>query len=94
MYKLMWMLVCTLLVSPLVHAEKSVEFLNSGKVMPTGLPFSEAVRVGDVLYLSGQVGVRPGAWTWFPAVSAQRPGRPWNTSRPPWKPTATDCRTW
>ena len=38
----------------------SVEFLNSGKILPTNLPFSEAVRVGDTLYLSGQVGVVPG----------------------------------
>ena len=37
-----------------------VEFLNSGKVVPTNLPFSEAVRVGDTLYLSGQVGIVPG----------------------------------
>ena len=41
-------------------AADNVEFLNSGKVLPTGLPFSEAVRVGNTLYLSGQVGVRPG----------------------------------
>jgi len=39
---------------------ESVEYLNSGKVLPTDLPFSEAVRVGDTLYLSGQVGTRPG----------------------------------
>jgi reactive intermediate/imine deaminase len=38
----------------------AVEFLNSGKVTPTTLPFSEAVRVGKTLYLSGQIGVRPG----------------------------------
>jgi 2-iminobutanoate/2-iminopropanoate deaminase len=37
-----------------------VEFLNSGKVVPTGLPFSEAVRVDNILYLSGQVGIEPG----------------------------------
>jgi len=37
-----------------------VEFLNSGKVLPTTLPFSEAVRVGDMLYLSGQIGIEPG----------------------------------
>ncbi len=37
-----------------------VEYLNSGKVLPTNLPFSEAVRVGDTLYLSGQVGIAPG----------------------------------
>jgi 2-iminobutanoate/2-iminopropanoate deaminase len=38
----------------------AIEFLNSGKVTPTTLPFSEAVRAGDTLYLSGQVGIRPG----------------------------------
>ena len=38
-----------------------VEFLNSGKVVPADLPFSEAVRVGDTLYLSGQIGVIPGS---------------------------------
>jgi 2-iminobutanoate/2-iminopropanoate deaminase len=38
-----------------------VEFLNSGKVLPTTLPFSEAVRVGDLLFLSGQLGVVPGS---------------------------------
>lgn len=38
----------------------STQFLNSGKVLPTGLPLSEAVRHGDTLYLSGQVGLVPG----------------------------------
>lgn len=38
----------------------SIEFLNSGNVLPTNLPFSEAVRVGNILYLSGQVGIVPG----------------------------------
>ena len=37
----------------------SVEFL-AGEVLPANLPFSEAVRVGDTLYLSGQVGIVPG----------------------------------
>ncbi len=36
-----------------------VEFLNSGKMAAT-LPFSEAVKVGDTLYLSGQIGAKPG----------------------------------
>lgn len=39
---------------------RSIEHLDSGKVFPSGLPFSEAVRVGDTLYLSGQIGVVPG----------------------------------
>ena len=36
------------------------ERLNSGKVLPTTLPFSEAVKMGDTLYLSGQIGNLPG----------------------------------
>lgn len=39
----------------------AIEFLNSGKVTPTTLPFSEAVRVGNTLYLSGQIGIQPGS---------------------------------
>ncbi|HEY2928090.1 RidA family protein [Piscinibacter sp.] len=38
-----------------------IEFLESGKVMPPNLPFSEAVRVGQTLYLSGQMGIEPGS---------------------------------
>ena len=38
----------------------AVQFLNSGKVVPATLPFSEAVRVGDTVYLSGQIGIVPG----------------------------------
>jgi reactive intermediate/imine deaminase len=41
-------------------ATADVEYLNSGKILPVGLPFSEAVRHGDTLYLSGQIGVVPG----------------------------------
>jgi len=36
-------------------------YLNSGKVLPTTLPFSEAVQVGDLLFLSGQLGTVPGS---------------------------------
>lgn len=35
------------------------QFLNSGKVLKGNFPFSEAVKVGNTLYLSGQVGVVP-----------------------------------
>jgi 2-iminobutanoate/2-iminopropanoate deaminase len=47
-------------------AEKRVEFLNGSGVLPTNLPFSEAVRVGDTLYLSGQVGITPGTMELVP----------------------------
>ena len=53
-----------LLVAALIaRADESpaIEFLNSGKITPTTLPFSEAVRVGNTLYLSGQIGIKPGS---------------------------------
>jgi reactive intermediate/imine deaminase len=36
------------------------EFLSSPETKALGLPFSDAVRVGNMLYLSGQVGDLPG----------------------------------
>ncbi|MBN2430527.1 MAG: RidA family protein [Acidobacteria bacterium] len=38
----------------------AVEFLNSPAATGRNLPFSEAVRVGHLLFLSGQLGTRPG----------------------------------
>ncbi len=35
-------------------------FLNSGAVLPATLPFSEGVRLGSLVLLSGQIGVKPG----------------------------------
>ena len=37
-----------------------VDYIRSEATRAAGLPFSDAVRVGDVLYLSGQMGVTPG----------------------------------
>jgi 2-iminobutanoate/2-iminopropanoate deaminase len=37
-----------------------LEFINSPEAKAIKLPFSQAVRVGDVLYLSGVLGNRPG----------------------------------
>ena len=37
-----------------------VQHLNSPAFAALELPFSEIVRVGDTLYLSGQMGTRPG----------------------------------
>lgn len=49
------------IVNPVAAGEKtSVEFLNSAKLLPPGLPFSEAVKVGNILFLSGEVGSVPG----------------------------------
>jgi reactive intermediate/imine deaminase len=51
---------CVLATAAWAQSSPRVEFLNSGKIVGQGLPFAEAVRVGDTLYLSGQVGVKPG----------------------------------
>lgn len=53
-------LACTAFVAGCTAGGPSVERLNSGTILPANLPFSEAVRVGDTLYLSGQLGVVPG----------------------------------
>ncbi len=42
---------------------ETVTFLDSGAVLPSGLPFSEAVRIGDLVHLSGQIGNAPGTLT-------------------------------
>jgi reactive intermediate/imine deaminase len=42
-------------------AQQRVEYLNSNPQAAQSRPFSEAVRVGDILYLSGALGTRPGA---------------------------------
>ncbi len=38
----------------------AVEFLSTDEYRALGYPFSEAVRVGNMLYLSGQLGAVPG----------------------------------
>jgi 2-iminobutanoate/2-iminopropanoate deaminase len=59
--KLLTGISCALLACAVVAKDRpKVEFLNSGKVYPAGVPLAEAVRVGDTLYLSGQIGIQPG----------------------------------
>lgn len=52
--------------APAAGGPEQIEFLNSGRVVPTTLPFSEAVRVGNLLLLSGQVGIVPGTMNLVP----------------------------
>lgn len=46
------------------HAQEAaapeVEYLVSDAMSGLDLPFSEAVRVGELLFLSGQIGIKPG----------------------------------
>ncbi|USH01431.1 RidA family protein [Grimontia kaedaensis] len=51
---------CLVTLSSLAKSSDDIEYLNSGKVLPTNLPFSEAIRVDDTIYLSGQIGIKPG----------------------------------
>ena len=46
-------------------APPTVAFLNSG-ALPDNVPFSEAVRIGNVVQLSGQLGAKPGEMTVVP----------------------------
>jgi reactive intermediate/imine deaminase len=40
-----------------------VEYLQSDAVLPANLPFADGVRVGNLVILSGQLGVKPGTLT-------------------------------
>jgi reactive intermediate/imine deaminase len=42
---------------------RAMQFIASPDDSALGLPFSAAVRVGDMLYLSGAIGNRPGTLT-------------------------------
>ena len=41
--------------------QSEIEYLNIPGVESSGLPFSSAVRVDNTLYLSGMIGLEPGA---------------------------------
>src|SRR5262245_1427782 len=59
--RLLLSLAASVVVGVAVATEPAkVDHLNSGKVYPPNVPFSEAVKVGDTLYLSGQIGIQPG----------------------------------
>ncbi|MGE3146706.1 MAG: RidA family protein [Pseudorhodoplanes sp.] len=40
--------------------EVSIEVLRSEAVLPKGLPFPDGVRVGNLVFMSGQIGIVPG----------------------------------
>ena len=52
-------LALVLLATPAAAQRPAIEYFPAPARGDTPRPFSEAVRVGDVLYLSGQIGVRP-----------------------------------
>ena len=52
---LVWVLLIPITTVKAVSAAE-VEFHNDGPLKELGLPFSESVRAGDLLFLSGQIG--------------------------------------
>ncbi|MCY4339448.1 MAG: Rid family detoxifying hydrolase [Gammaproteobacteria bacterium] len=60
------MLLVSAMAAAAADEAAAVEYLNSGEVFPAGIPLSEAVRVGDTLYLSGQIGIVPGTMNLAP----------------------------
>ena len=54
------LLILTLLLQAFTISAAEVEYLNSEATASMELPFSDAVRVGDVIILSGQLGIVPG----------------------------------
>lgn len=54
---LLSMLVAFVTLVPSAAAQR--QFINAPGLHPQGLPFSDAVLVGDTLYLSGNIGVDP-----------------------------------
>jgi 2-iminobutanoate/2-iminopropanoate deaminase len=55
--ELMFMLVTFAIVVPTATAQR--QFINTPGMHPQGLPFSDAVQIGDTLYLSGNIGLDP-----------------------------------
>ena len=43
-----------------VQSASDVEYLTTPEFAARGFPFSQAVRVGSMIYLSGQIGTEPG----------------------------------
>ena len=78
------MRVCLYLVSLLCLSATTlaaeVTHLNRSGALPGGLPFSEAVRVDDTLYLSGQIGMVPGKGSLPKGAWTERRVRPWRIS--------------
>ncbi|WP_299072777.1 Rid family detoxifying hydrolase [uncultured Paraglaciecola sp.] len=46
--------------STMAMADADIERLSTPAFKALNLPFSQAVKVGDMLYLSGELGVKPG----------------------------------
>ena len=64
-----------------IGCQQKVEYLQTEAHAKRDLPFSEAVRVGNILYLSGKVGNIPGEMKLFREALVPKHARLWKTSR-------------
>ncbi len=69
------------------HAMNNVEFINSKATIENNLPFSEMIKVGDLIFMSGQIDFdresrRVGKL--LRVVFRQNLIKPWTTSKIPW----------
>ena len=65
---------CVLMLSvtgAFAGGKADVEYLSDPESALKDLPFSEAVRVGDILFLSGQIGILPGTMSLAPGGIAE-----------------------
>lgn len=67
-------------------SHQPVEILNFSQ--NDTYPFSSAARVGNLLFMSGQLGVVPGQNGLVPGASRPRPGKSWPISSARPKPAA------
>ena len=68
-YLVKFSILCVLLLSMstvMAGGKADVEYLSDPNSALKDLPFSEAVRVGDILFLSGQIGILPGTMNLAP----------------------------
>ncbi|MCB1693548.1 MAG: amino acid ABC transporter substrate-binding protein, partial [Pseudomonadales bacterium] len=52
--------ICLAIAAATALANDRTDYIVSPENKGLGLPFSDAVRVGDMIYLSGTLGVEPG----------------------------------
>src|SRR5262245_2838693 len=72
----------------------ALHFDRSPETAAADLPFSDAVRAGNLLFVSGQLGVRPGTTELVRAASRPRRGSVSRTSAPSWSGTARASSAW
>jgi len=62
LFAILSVIIMTVISTPLsAHKVSTLKLLGADENKEQNLPFSEAVAFGDLLFLSGQIGLKPGA---------------------------------